>query len=248
MAEEKLENRSRVSFKSWCVLLFKQESQSFVFFCGIIWHLWRKYSPRKPRIQGYSKTKDGDAVTSQQLAATSLLAFADLQRRSGGHLKHLPHAVLGLGGTLQVAEGTDAVGHVSGLVGLHWLLERVEETGGKNQAGGIKPMAGQTDRQKNRPVSSWPAPCACAHRYEDPFCCPQEWWGHWDKSVSLRGSISLECSLREQKYKTQITDLTHKDWRKRGQLSETSGIPCDYSEVNREGADPSLINGQHLSW
>lgn len=59
---------------------------------------------------------------SQQRAAGSLLALADLQRRSGGHLKHFPHAVLGLGRALQVAKCTDPAGHVFAVLYLHRLL------------------------------------------------------------------------------------------------------------------------------
>lgn len=61
-------------------------------------------------------------LPSQKLAGASFLALADLQRRSGGHLKHLSHTVLSLGRALEVTESTDAVGHVSALLRLHRLL------------------------------------------------------------------------------------------------------------------------------
>lgn len=53
---------------------------------------------------------------SQQLAAAFLLRLADLQRRPGGHLEHLPHTVLRLGRALKVPEGINPVSHVSRLV------------------------------------------------------------------------------------------------------------------------------------
>lgn len=59
---------------------------------------------------------------SQQRAAPALLVLADLQARTCGHLKDLPHALLGLGRALEVAEGIDPVGHVSPLFWLHRLL------------------------------------------------------------------------------------------------------------------------------
>lgn len=62
-------------------------------------------------------------VCLQQQAFTVLLALACLQRRPGGHLEHLPHAVLGFGGALHVSEGTDAVGHVSALLWFDGLLQ-----------------------------------------------------------------------------------------------------------------------------
>lgn len=62
-------------------------------------------------------------VPSQQLAAPPVLALADLQSCPGGHLKNLPHAILGLGGALQVANGADPVGHVSALFGFNRLLQ-----------------------------------------------------------------------------------------------------------------------------
>lgn len=65
---------------------------------------------------------EASAVRLQQQALVALLALAGLQRRPGGHLEHLPHAVLGLGGALHVSEGTDAVGHVAALLRLHRLL------------------------------------------------------------------------------------------------------------------------------
>ncbi len=55
---------------------------------------------------------EASAVWLQQQARVSLLALA-MQRRPGGHLEHLPHAVLAFGGALHVSEGTDAVGHVA---------------------------------------------------------------------------------------------------------------------------------------
>lgn len=65
---------------------------------------------------------------SQQCAATSLLALAHLQRCSGSHLEHFPHAVLGLGRALQVPESTDPVGHVSAFFRLHGFLRRNDST------------------------------------------------------------------------------------------------------------------------
>lgn len=59
---------------------------------------------------------------SQHRAFGSSFAFAHLQRRPGGHLKHIPHPVLGLGGALQVSESVDVVGHYSGFLRLHRLL------------------------------------------------------------------------------------------------------------------------------
>lgn len=70
---------------------------------------------------------------SQQLAAAFLLRLADLQRRPGGHLEHLPHAVLGLSGALHVAEGRDPAGHVPALLRLHRLLSDEETNGEKVQ-------------------------------------------------------------------------------------------------------------------
>lgn len=61
-------------------------------------------------------------VRLQQDAFVALLALPGLQRRPGGHLEHLPHAVLGFGRALHVSEGTDAVGHVSALLGFDGLL------------------------------------------------------------------------------------------------------------------------------
>lgn len=59
---------------------------------------------------------------SQQRAAASLLALANLQRRSSGHLEHFPDAVLGLGRALQVAKSADPAGHVSAFFRFHRLL------------------------------------------------------------------------------------------------------------------------------
>lgn len=58
----------------------------------------------------------------QHHTSVVLLAAADLQRRPGGHLEHFPHAVLGLGGTLHVAEGSDPRGHVPAFLRLNRLL------------------------------------------------------------------------------------------------------------------------------
>lgn len=63
-----------------------------------------------------------NTVRLQQQAFVALLALPGLQRRPGGHLEHLPHAVLGFGRALHVSEGTDAVGHVSALLGFDGLL------------------------------------------------------------------------------------------------------------------------------
>lgn len=62
----------------------------------------------------------------QQRAARPLLALAHLQRRSGGHLEYFPHAVLGLGGALQVAEGADPAGHVAAFLALNGFLRGVK--------------------------------------------------------------------------------------------------------------------------
>lgn len=59
---------------------------------------------------------------SQHRASVSVFAFAHLQRRSGGHLKHIPDTILGLGGALQVSESIDPAGHVSAFLRLHRLL------------------------------------------------------------------------------------------------------------------------------
>ncbi len=64
---------------------------------------------------------EASAVWLQQQVLVSLLALA-MQRRPGGHLEHLPHAVLAFGGAVHVSEGTDAVGHVAALFRLHRLL------------------------------------------------------------------------------------------------------------------------------
>ena len=50
------------------------------------------------------------------------LLLLDLQRGLGGCLEHLPHALLTLGGALQVGEGVDLVGHGAPLLRLHRLL------------------------------------------------------------------------------------------------------------------------------
>lgn len=63
----------------------------------------------------------------QQYTFIALLSAAGLQRRPGGHLKHLPHAVLSLGGALHVAERCDPSSHVPPLLRLHWFLT-VQET------------------------------------------------------------------------------------------------------------------------
>lgn len=59
---------------------------------------------------------------SQHRALASVFAFAHLQRRPGGHLKHIPNTILGLGGALQVSESIDPAGHVSAFLRLHRLL------------------------------------------------------------------------------------------------------------------------------
>lgn len=59
---------------------------------------------------------------SQHRAFAFFSAFAHLQRRPGGHLKHIPDPVLGLGGALQVSESVDPVGRVSAFLRLHRLL------------------------------------------------------------------------------------------------------------------------------
>ena len=59
---------------------------------------------------------------SQHRASASVFAFAHLQRRSGGHLKHIPNAILGLGRALQVSKSIDAAGHVSAFLRLDRLL------------------------------------------------------------------------------------------------------------------------------
>lgn len=106
-------------------------------------HSWSKCGSQKPMIsgcppapqvgRGWSGVErrrrrceeliDPQSVPSQQLAAPPVLALADLQGGSGGHLKHFPHAVLGLGRALQVAHSADPVGHVSALLRLYWLLQ-----------------------------------------------------------------------------------------------------------------------------
>lgn len=48
----------------------------------------------------------------QHHTSVVLLAAADLQRRPGGHLEHVPHTILGLSRTLHVAEGSNPRGHV----------------------------------------------------------------------------------------------------------------------------------------
>lgn len=58
----------------------------------------------------------------QQEAFIALLAPPGLQRRPCGHLKHLPYAVLSLGGALHVAKCTDPVGHVPAFLWLNRLL------------------------------------------------------------------------------------------------------------------------------
>lgn len=68
-----------------------------------------------------------NTVRLQQQAFVALLALPGLQRRPGGHLEHLPHAVLGFGRALHVSEGTDAVGHVSALLGFDGLLRTERE-------------------------------------------------------------------------------------------------------------------------
>lgn len=68
----------------------------------------------------------------EQRAARLLLALAHLQRRSGGHLENFPHAVLGLGGALQVSEGADPAGHVPAFFRLHGFL-RGQVTGGQQR-------------------------------------------------------------------------------------------------------------------
>lgn len=60
--------------------------------------------------------------SSQQRAATLLLALAHLQSRSGGHLENFPHAILRLGRALQVTKGADPAGHLSAILCLHRLL------------------------------------------------------------------------------------------------------------------------------
>lgn len=66
----------------------------------------------------------------QQRTARPLLALAHLQRRSGGHLENFPHAVLGLGGALQVSESADPAGHVAAFLCLDGFL-RGQVTGGQ---------------------------------------------------------------------------------------------------------------------
>lgn len=62
------------------------------------------------------------SVILQQYTFTALLAAAGLQRCPSGHLEHLPHAVLCLGGALHVAECRDPIGHVPAFLWLHRLL------------------------------------------------------------------------------------------------------------------------------
>ena len=50
------------------------------------------------------------------------LLLLDLQRGLGGCLEHLPHALLTLGGALQVGEGVDLLSHGPTLLRLHRLL------------------------------------------------------------------------------------------------------------------------------
>lgn len=65
---------------------------------------------------------DFRAALQQRAARPLLLALAHLQRRSGGHLENVPHAVLGLGGALQVSESADPVGHIAGIIHLDGFL------------------------------------------------------------------------------------------------------------------------------
>lgn len=59
---------------------------------------------------------------SQHRAPVPVLALAHLQRRSGGHLKHIPNAILGLGRALQVSKSVDPAGHVPPFLRLYRLL------------------------------------------------------------------------------------------------------------------------------
>lgn len=59
---------------------------------------------------------------SQHRASIFFSVFAHLQRRPGGHLKHIPDPVLGLGGALQVSESAYPAGHISAFLRLHRLL------------------------------------------------------------------------------------------------------------------------------
>ena len=58
----------------------------------------------------------------QQYTLIALLSAAGLQCRPGGHLEHLPYAVLGLSGAFHVTECCDSSSHVSALLWFHWLL------------------------------------------------------------------------------------------------------------------------------
>lgn len=59
---------------------------------------------------------------SQHRAFAFAFVFAHLQRCPGGHLKHIPDTILGLGGALQVSESADPAGHVSAFLRLRRLL------------------------------------------------------------------------------------------------------------------------------
>lgn len=84
--------------------------------------------------EGRGDGEGGEPWVSKNGAAPPALILADLEASPSGHLKYLPHPILGLGRALKVAKGTDAIRHVpaflrsNGLLGRH---ERSKEAGGK---------------------------------------------------------------------------------------------------------------------
>ena len=72
----------------------------------------------------------GEALRVSENGTTPpALILANLEASPSGHLKYLPHPLLGLGRALEVAKGTDPVCHVPALLGSHGLLGRQKSRG-----------------------------------------------------------------------------------------------------------------------